>query len=114
MSKPAALVTGALFLTLLGGCATLVLGSGSAGGYQPGDGRSHRQFAQDADISEAVTARLVHDTEVNAMGIQVSTYRGVVTLDGAVRDGHLARRAVDLARGVPGVRRVVSNLRVRR
>ncbi|MGA7800496.1 MAG: BON domain-containing protein [Gammaproteobacteria bacterium] len=114
MKKLGTVVAGSLSLALLGGCGTLVVGGAPAGGYDPADGRTHQQFMADANISEAVTTRLVHDAQVNAMDIRVSTYRGVVTLDGAVRDGHIARRAVTLAHGVPGVRRVVSNLKVAR
>lgn len=105
-------VAGSLSLALLGGCGTLVLGTAPSGGYDPADGRSHEQFMADANISEAVTSRLVHDATVDAMDIRVSTYRGVVTLHGTVSGSQVARRAVTLARGVPGVRRVVSDLTV--
>jgi len=107
-------VAGSLSLALLGGCGTLVLGTAPAGGYDPGDGRSHEQFMADARISEAVTSRLVHDAVVDAMDIRVSTFRGVVTLRGTVSGPRIAQRAVNLARGVPGVRRVTSELSVAR
>ncbi|RMG27768.1 MAG: BON domain-containing protein [Gammaproteobacteria bacterium] len=77
-------------------------GAGAAG-YGPAD-------AEDARIQARVEARLVHDPRVPALDLHVRVVRGVVTLEGRVPDAAAAARAVRLARGVPGVRAVISRL----
>ena len=66
----------------------------------------------DAGITSAVKAKLLADTTVSGLRIDVDTENGVVTLTGNVKSKAEADRAVMLARNTDGVTRVVSNLKV--
>jgi hyperosmotically inducible protein len=100
----------ALFLA---GCAAAVVGGAAAGGYYVSKSdRSTGEIVDDATITSTINTRYVKDDLVNAFDINVDTYQGTVTLYGSVRSEQVARRAVDLARTVKGVRRVESKLTV--
>lgn len=106
-----ALVT--IGIGLLGGCAAAVVGGAAAGGYYVGqDERSAGQIATDASITSTINTRYVQDDLVKARTINVDTYNGVVTLYGTVANQSVADRAIAIARGVKGVRQVVSKLTV--
>lgn len=68
----------------------------------------------DAAITVGVKGKFLVDTAVSGLKIDVDTKEGVVTLNGSVATPAEADRAVSLARGTDGVKRVVSNLRVGR
>lgn len=107
----AAIVTVAV--GLLAGCAAAVVGGAAAGGYYAGkDERSVGQIADDASITSTINTRYVRDGMVKARTINVDTYNGVVTLYGTVPNQVVADRAVEIARGVKGVRQVVSKLTI--
>lgn len=67
----------------------------------------------DAAITSAVKAKLLADTTVKGLKIDVDTDGGTVTLNGTVSSRAEADRAMMLARNTEGVTRVVNNLRVR-
>ncbi|HJW27286.1 MAG TPA: BON domain-containing protein [Rhodocyclaceae bacterium] len=71
------------------------------------------EYVDDATITTRVKTALVQDPAVKAMDVNVETYRGVVQLSGFVDNESDARRAVDLARHVPGVSSVKNDLRVK-
>lgn len=103
----------AAWVGLLGGCAAAVVGGAAAGGYYVGqDDRSAGQIAEDASITSTINTRYVQDDLVKARTINVDTYNGVVTLYGSVANQAVADRAVSIARGVKGVRQVVSKLTI--
>jgi hypothetical protein len=86
--------------------------AGEAGGGHRGRGpRNYRR--SDARILEDVSDRLTEDAYVDASEIQVDVQDGEVTLAGTVDRREARRRAEDVAEGVPGVRYVMNNLRVR-
>jgi len=62
--------------------------------------------AGDAWITAKVKAALLADTEVSGRAIKVSTQDGVVHLEGEVDSHRIEARAVELAAGIEGVRRV--------
>jgi hyperosmotically inducible protein len=97
--------------TLLAGCTALVVG-GAPAGSQDSSTRSSMERSRDAAITTSINSRYVHDSAVDALAIRVTTYRGVVTLQGSVESESAAARAVDLARTTPNVRRVVSRLTI--
>ena len=98
---------------LLGGCAAAVVGGAAAGGYYVGqDERSAGQITEDAGITATINSHYVKDDLVKARTINVDTYNGVVTLYGNVANQSVADRAVAIARGVKGVRQVVSKLTI--
>lgn len=95
---------------MLAGCASgTLLGAGQGG--QAADGRSYEEARADSLISAAVNKLLVHDTDVQAMDVTVSTRDGVVFLDGTVENAAQVQRAEQLARQVDGVKGVVNRLR---
>ena len=67
----------------------------------------------DADITEKIKSEISTDrTITNASNIDVSTHGHVVTLSGAAESPIAKERALTLARGTDGVKRVVDNLTV--
>jgi hyperosmotically inducible protein len=68
----------------------------------------------DAAVTSAVKAKLLADTAVSGLKIDVDTKDGVVTLNGTVATKAEADRAISVARESDGVKRVVSNLRIER
>lgn len=67
----------------------------------------------DAGITSSVKWKLAKDDVVSALKIDVDTKSGEVTLTGTVNSELEARRAVELAESVDGVRRVTSVLTVK-
>lgn len=68
----------------------------------------------DGAITSAVKAKLLADTAVKGLTIDVDTEAGAVTLSGTVSSRAEADRALMLARNTEGVVRVVDNLTVGR
>jgi hypothetical protein len=67
---------------------------------------------EDVALAFAVRTALVNDASVGATPVEVTVVDGVVTLTGHVPSVTDRDRVIALARAVPGVRRVVSELRV--
>lgn len=66
----------------------------------------------DASITAAVKTRLLADTDVAGLKIDVDTENSVVTLTGTVNTAAQKTEAGNIARDTTGVNRVVNNLRV--
>lgn len=64
----------------------------------------------DAEITTAVKTKLLADTKVGGLKIDVDTTKGVVTLTGPVNSIAERAQALKLARHTHGVRRVVNKL----
>jgi hyperosmotically inducible protein len=64
----------------------------------------------DAEITTAVKTKLLADSTVGGLKIDVDTSHGVVTLTGPVNSAAERAQAVKLARNTHGVKRVVSKL----
>jgi hyperosmotically inducible protein len=96
------------------GCGWLVVGGGTAyEGYKVGsDPRSVGTQIDDATITAKVKLKLIEDPITKARKIDVDTVNGVVTLTGAVENEKEIKRAIEIARNVKGVKKVVNNLRV--
>ena len=77
-----------------------------------GDNDADRNITGDAGITSAVKAKLLADSMVSGLRIDVDTEDGVVTLTGMVKSKAEADRAVMLARSTENVTRVVNNLKV--
>jgi hyperosmotically inducible periplasmic protein len=78
----------------------------------PGAERSVGQTVDDAGITAKVKAALVAEKDVSGMSINVDTKQGKVTLTGKVPDPSHAERAIQVARGVEGVKAVENKLTV--
>src|SRR5262245_51776939 len=70
------------------------------------------QVATDAEITSAVKTKLLADTTVGGLKIDVDTKNGVVTLTGPVHSGAEKDQALSLAKGTSGVKRVVNKLKI--
>jgi len=68
--------------------------------------------ATDAVLFRAVQKRLLEDQKLQDVAISAQVNDGVVTLRGEVSDPEVRDRAIDIARGVPGVVDVQSQIRV--
>jgi hyperosmotically inducible protein len=107
------LLCGLILLASLAGCAPAVVGAGAAGGYKVAtDERSVGRVWDDAIIATKVKNALAESHEVRARKIDVDTVEGAVILTGIVETQEEARKAVDIAKGVPGVKGVKNNLQV--
>lgn len=67
----------------------------------------------DAEITSAVKTKMIADTHVHAMDINVDTDHGVVTLNGTVQSAAEKAEAMKVARRTHGVKRVVDKLTVK-
>ncbi len=94
---------GILAVLVIGGCAT-----------KPALEKTG-EYIDDSTITTKVKSSFVADPTVSALAISVSTADGVVSLSGIVNSQAERQRAIQLARGVSGVKEVDDrNLFVRR
>ncbi|MEE9120359.1 MAG: BON domain-containing protein [Syntrophobacteria bacterium] len=103
-----------LFLTLMAtGCATALIGAGATGGYKVAtDERNASGMWDDSAITTKVKAKLLKDPHTTAFQMDVDTLEGNVFLTGVVETKEESRRAVEIAKSVPGVRKVTNNLQI--
>ena len=85
------------------GVAVLLLGGGCSSVADP-------RVIADAQTAARVKTALVNDPVIGVRAIEVRVATGVATLFGRVQDKAEATRAINLARSVPGVGDVRSNL----
>jgi hyperosmotically inducible protein len=69
------------------------------------------EYLDDSAITAKVKSAFVADKQVNALDIQVTTFKGVVQLSGFASSQQEIDRAVELARKVPGVKSVKNDIR---
>jgi hyperosmotically inducible periplasmic protein len=90
-------------------CLLLVTSAALAGERRTG------QVVDDGWITTKTKASFAADPQVNALAITVETANGVVSLTGVVESEPARQRAIQLAQGIEGVKRVDAvNLHVRR
>ena len=75
-------------------------------------GKSVGDTIDDATITAQVKTSLLNDSQVGGLRIDVDTFKGVVTLSGAVKSAAERDKAVTLARQVKGVTDVKSTLQI--
>lgn len=71
------------------------------------------EYLDDTLITAKVKAAILDDPSLKVTEIKVETFKGVVQLSGFVDSSIAANRAVELARGVKGVKSVKNDMRVR-
>lgn len=71
------------------------------------------QYIDDTVITGKVKAVIFDDPITKASEINVETFKGVVQLSGFVSSQTAANRAVELARGVAGVKSVKNDMRIK-
>lgn len=96
------------------GCEVLLIGGAATAGYKIGTGeKTLTETAEDVRITSVVKTRLLQDKYVHALNIDVDTDLSEVTLGGYVRSQEEIHRAITIAKGVEGVKKVISLLKVR-
>jgi osmotically-inducible protein OsmY len=75
-------------------------------------GKSVGETVDDATITARVKTSLLSDPEVAGLKIDVDTFKGVVTLSGAVKTAAERDKAIALARKIGGVTDVKSTLQI--
>jgi hyperosmotically inducible protein len=75
--------------------------------------RSTGQYVDDKTLSARVNAALLADKDVKSSQIGVTTYNGVVQLNGFVESPEQAQRAIVVAQKVDGVKSVKDDMHVR-
>ena len=75
-------------------------------------GKSVGNTIDDATITGRVKTAMLNDPDVAGLKIDVDTFKGVVTLSGAVKSQAEADKAMAIARRTPGVTDVKSTLQV--
>lgn len=81
------------------GCASTVTQEGTA------------EYVDDSVITTQVKARILNEPTLKSYEINVETFKGVVQLSGFVPQESNWIRAVEIARGVKGVRLVKNDIR---
>jgi osmotically-inducible protein OsmY len=76
-------------------------------------GRSAGEHVDDAVITSSINAKIIGEPLLKFFKVDVDTFDGNVTLNGAVKDKEAERRAIELARETKGVKSVKSNLIIR-
>ena len=71
------------------------------------------QYIDDTVITAKVKAVIFDDSLTKASEVNVETFKGVVQLSGFVSSQAAANRAVELARGVAGVKSVKNDMRIK-
>lgn len=100
-------------LLSLSGCGWVLVGGGAYEGYKVAtDPRTVGTQIDDALITAKIKAKLIEDPVTKARKIDVDTVNGVVTLTGVVESEKEIERAIEIAKSVPGVKKIVNNLRV--
>jgi hyperosmotically inducible protein len=75
-------------------------------------GKSVGETIDDATITTRVKTALLNDPDVGGLRIDVDTFKGVVTLSGAVKSAAERDKAMAIARKTPGVVDVKSTLQI--
>jgi osmotically-inducible protein OsmY len=71
------------------------------------------EYIDDSVITAKVKAAIAGDPDVSVLEVSVETYDGEVQLSGYVSTQAQANKAVEIARGVSGVKRVRNDMRIR-
>ena len=77
-----------------------------------GCGKTVGEAVDDATVTARVKTALLNDPQVAGLKIDVDTTKGIVTMSGIVTSRGEEQRAIQLARGIPGVVDVKSTLQV--
>ncbi|WP_333872929.1 BON domain-containing protein [Methylobacter sp.] len=71
------------------------------------------EYVDDSVVTTKVKAALVNDPNVSAAEVNVETFKGVVQLSGFVNSRADMNKAIELARGVKGVKSVKNDMRLK-
>ena len=71
------------------------------------------EYFDDSVVTTKVKAAILNDSDLKLLQINVETFKGVVQLSGFVDSKAMMDRAVEMTRGVAGVKSVKNDMRVR-
>ena len=71
------------------------------------------EYVDDTVITTKVKAAVLNEPTLKSAEINVETFKGVVQLSGFVRSQADISKAVEVARGVPGVKSVKNDMRLK-
>lgn len=71
------------------------------------------EYLDNSVITAKVKSAFVNDKEVSALDIKVTTFKGEVQLSGFANTRAEIARAVEIARGVEGVKSVKNNIQLK-
>ncbi|HTD02187.1 BON domain-containing protein [Undibacterium sp.] len=71
------------------------------------------EYVDDSVITAKVKAAFVNEPALKATEINVETFKGTVQLSGFVADANSIGKAVEVTRGVKGVKNVKNDIRVK-
>jgi BON domain len=71
------------------------------------------EYIDDTVLTTRVKTALLNDPDVSGLSVNVESFRGTVQLSGFVKTVAERNRAVQLARGIPGVRQVKNDILIR-
>lgn len=77
-----------------------------------GSGEKTGAYVDDSWITTKVKSEMIANKEVAANKIEVTTTNGVVLLAGTAESAQAANKAVEIARGIEGVRSVDNRIRI--
>ena len=93
--------TFAVLLASLLGCASTAKHEGTG------------EYVDDSVITAKVKAAIFNEPSLKSAEINVETFKGVVQLSGFVSSSSEISKAAEVARGVPGVKSVKNDMRVK-
>ncbi len=71
------------------------------------------EYVDDSVITTKVKAAILEDPALSSAEINVETFKGVVQLSGFVHDQADINKAIEVARGVKGVKSVKNDMRLK-
>lgn len=92
-------------------CLVFVVALISCAGSRTSEGSG--QYVDDSVITTKVKTALFADPDIKSLDIGVETFKGEVQLSGFVNNAEQARKAVEIAKSVKGVRSVKNSLIVK-
>ena len=101
ITRKLATLVGILFLAMALGCASTA--------KQEGTG----EYVDDTVITGKVKTAIFNEPTLKSAEINVETFKGVVRLSGFVTSQAAENKAVEVARGVPGVKSVKNDMRLK-
>lgn len=75
-------------------------------------GKTVGETIDDATITTRVKTAFINDPAIGGLRIDVDTFKGMVTLSGAVKSKEEEAKAISLARSIKGVTDVKSTLQI--
>jgi hyperosmotically inducible protein len=110
--KLSVVICGLGVLLMTAGAATAQTATQKAKAKTENAAKKTGNVIEDSAITTDIKTKLLAEKDVSGTDISVETTKGVVTLTGTVKSAAERNKAVKIAKGTHGVKRVVSKLTV--